>query len=162
MAPLTPAAKLVPVTTDIELLATKDADGANVVVRVRKLHRSEILVLMGGFPALQSTSDKEEREAERERMRLNPLSPEAVAHVQQSVALGRAMVVAASVEPRFHAPGQPVDGAADVAIIDDDDCAMICDKLLSLSGWNQMGESAENSALAQFPPQRQKGRRGGR
>lgn len=147
MAPPTDASKLVVPTADVTLPLTKDSDGQPVVVRIRRLSRTELLVLMGGFPML-ATETKEQIDARRERVKTNPFDKEAIEHIQQSVELGRRIVVTAAVEPRFHMPGENQNGGVDVALIDDDEAGIIVEEVLKLSNWNA---GQEDSTLGRFP-----------
>lgn len=153
----TEASKLVLPTKDVQLPITKDADGAPVVVRIRKLNRTELLVLMGGFPML-ATETPEQAEERRAKATKNPLDPEVMQHVMNSITLGRKIVVTSAVDPKFCMPGeQNGSGAVDISILDDDDTAVLCDETLKLSDWGG-GEVEKDTSLARFPARKSRRR----
>lgn len=116
---------------DVELKNTLDGDGNKVVLRLKKLATVVIAPLTKMMPFV--TSDGDKRKASE---RLKSMSDEdRVAAYAQSIEVGKRILVAACVNPRFAPFGaEPTAEEADVNALDDEDVMDATDVVYELCG----------------------------
>lgn len=127
---------------------TKDASGAPVRIKYRRVRKARLIAVTGVAPMLLAERKMTNDERAEYMARL---SPGMVAErALQMAAMWDAVIIAAAVEPRFTDRDDPADGEAHIELLDDDDKAMLTDAVLTLSGMIAK-EGGETEGLASFP-----------